>query len=114
LREHRGERVFPSKVGDSPLLDLAILAVGFDDADILVDGAVGGRNFYGADKHAVEYHDRRTELQGHLMEKIANHLIMLSLRFLEIPAGRRVKPPQKRVFRAAAASFRRGSKPNMG
>ncbi len=114
LREHRGERVFPSKVGDSPLLDLAILTVGFDDADVLVDGAVGGRDFDGTNEHDVEYHDRQNKLQRQLLGKTANNLDMLSLRFSGLSAGLHAKTPQKQAFPVAAGSFRRRSKPNMG
>jgi hypothetical protein len=40
------------------LLDLAVLAIGFDDADVFVDHAVGGPDFDGAEVHAVKYHDK--------------------------------------------------------
>ena len=39
------EEVFSSEVGDDALLDLAAVTVGFDDADIFVDGAAGGADF---------------------------------------------------------------------
>ena len=42
---------------DKSLLDLAVVAIGFDDADILVDRAVGGPNFDGSEVHVVKYHD---------------------------------------------------------
>src|SRR5262249_30202911 len=41
-RQHLDQEVLPTEVGDDALLDLAVLAVGLDDADVLVDGAVGG------------------------------------------------------------------------
>jgi hypothetical protein len=53
LRKHQGEQIFAAEVGDDALLDLAVLAVGLDDAYVLVDGAVGGRDFDGADEHEV-------------------------------------------------------------
>ncbi len=40
LGEDLDEEVLASEVGDDALLDLAVLAVGFDDADVFVDGAV--------------------------------------------------------------------------
>jgi hypothetical protein len=39
------------------LLDLAIVAIGFDDTDILVDRAVRGPDFDGSEVHVAEYHD---------------------------------------------------------
>ncbi len=52
-RQDGFEGVASPEVGDDLLLDLAVLAHRADDADILVDGAVGGRNFDGADEHDV-------------------------------------------------------------
>jgi len=40
LGEQLDEEVLASEIGDDALLDLAPLAVGFDDADVFVDGAV--------------------------------------------------------------------------
>src|SRR5262249_32295074 len=42
LGQHRPQHILPAEVRDDALLDLAIFAVGFDDADVLVDGAVAG------------------------------------------------------------------------
>ena len=39
LGEDLDEEVLASEVGDDALLDLAAFAVGFDDADVFVDGA---------------------------------------------------------------------------
>jgi len=39
LGEQLDEKVLASEIGDDALLDLAALAVGFDDADVFVDGA---------------------------------------------------------------------------
>jgi hypothetical protein len=47
------QEVLATEVGDHALLDLAVLAVGFDDADVLVDGPAGGGNFDRADIHEI-------------------------------------------------------------
>ena len=39
LGEDLEEEVLATEVGDHALLDLTVLAVGFDDADVFVDGA---------------------------------------------------------------------------
>ncbi len=51
------EQIFAAELGEGALLDLAVVAIGFDDADILVDRAVGGPNFDGSEVHVVKYHD---------------------------------------------------------
>ena len=51
LGKHRQEYVLAAEVGDDSLLDLAVLAVGFDDADVFVDGAVAGANFHSSGIH---------------------------------------------------------------
>src|SRR5512135_1720455 len=61
LGEDFGEEVLATQVGDGALLDLAVLAIGFDDADVFVDHAVGGPDFDGAEVHAVKYHDKISE-----------------------------------------------------
>jgi len=45
--------VLAAEVGDDTLFDLAVLALGFDDADVLIDSAAGGGNFDSADIHVV-------------------------------------------------------------
>ena len=52
LRQHGAEQILAAQIGDDALLDFAVLAVGFDHADVLVDRAAGGRDFDGADVHA--------------------------------------------------------------
>src|SRR5205823_13420226 len=59
LRQQRGEDVLAAEVGDGALFDLAAVAVGFDDADILIDGAVGGRHL-----DRAEVHSRSVSRQG--------------------------------------------------
>jgi len=47
------EEVLASELGDDPLFNFAVVAVGFDNADVLVDGAIGGRDLDVADVHEV-------------------------------------------------------------
>ena len=51
--QQRVEDILAAKVGDDALLDLAVVAVGFDNADVLVDRAVGGGDFDGAGMNMV-------------------------------------------------------------
>ena len=51
LGEDLDEEVLAAEVGDHTLLDLTVLAVGFDDADVLVDGAAGGADLDGSGIH---------------------------------------------------------------
>jgi hypothetical protein len=57
LGEDLDEEIFAAEIGDQALLDLAAFAVGFDDADVLVDGAAGGADFHGSRVHENYYHD---------------------------------------------------------
>ncbi len=59
LGEDLDQKVLAAEVSKSALLDFASLAVGLDDADILVDRAAGGANFDGSQVHVVKYHDAR-------------------------------------------------------
>ena len=60
------KEVFAAEVGDDALLDLAAVAVGFDDADIFVDGAAGGADFDGSRVHENYYHDEPCRIKGNL------------------------------------------------
>jgi hypothetical protein len=51
LGEQLDEEILASEVGDDALLDLAVLAVGFDDTDVFVNGAVLGADFDGSGIH---------------------------------------------------------------
>ena len=64
LGEHLDEEVLASEIGDDALLDLAAFAVGFDDADVFVDGAAGGADFHGSRVHESHYHDESLGIQG--------------------------------------------------
>jgi hypothetical protein len=57
LGEDLDEEVLAAEVGEGALLDLAGLAEGLDDADVLVEGAAGGPDFDGSQVHVVKYHD---------------------------------------------------------
>jgi len=57
LGEHLRQQVHAAQIGEGALLDLAIVAIGFDDADILVDRAAGGPDFDSSEIHVVKYHD---------------------------------------------------------
>ena len=48
LGQDGAEDILAAEVGDGALLDLAVVALGLDDAAVFVDGAVGGGNFEGA------------------------------------------------------------------
>src|SRR5512135_1382041 len=64
LGEHLDEEILASEVGDDALLDLAAFAVGFDDADVFVDGAAGGADFHSSRVHENHYHDESRSDQG--------------------------------------------------
>ncbi len=64
LGEHFGEQIHAAQIGDGALLDLAVVAIGFDDADILVHRAAGGPDFDGSEVHVVKYHDELTGNQA--------------------------------------------------
>ena len=69
------------------MLDLAVVAIGLDDADILVDRATGGPDFDGSQVHVVKYHDKYRRNQGQIPMIPANLRLMLSLRFSGKNAG---------------------------
>ena len=64
LGEDFGEQLHATQIGDGALLDLAVVAVGFDDADILVHRAARGPDFDSSEVHVVKYHDTREGNQG--------------------------------------------------
>jgi hypothetical protein len=57
------EEIFATEVGDDALLDLAAVAVGFDDADIFIHGTAGGADFDDSGVHGRNYHDGASESQ---------------------------------------------------
>ena len=58
------EEILSSEVGDDALLDLTVFAVGFDDADVFVDGAAGRADLDGSRVHENQYHDELQRIQG--------------------------------------------------
>jgi hypothetical protein len=64
LGEHLDEEILATEIGDDALFDLTVFAVGFDDADVFVDGAAGGADFDGSRVHAIQYHDESQRIQG--------------------------------------------------
>jgi hypothetical protein len=63
LGKHLDEEVLATEIGDDALFDLAAFAVGFDDADVFVDGTAGGADFDGSRVHARHYHDESQRIQ---------------------------------------------------
>jgi hypothetical protein len=57
LGEDRDEEIHATEIGDGALLDLAVVAIGFDDTDVFVDRAIGRPDLDGAEVHVVKYHD---------------------------------------------------------
>ena len=51
LGQDLDEEVLAAEIGDDALFDLAVLAIGFDDADVFVEGAVLGANLDGPGIH---------------------------------------------------------------
>ena len=79
LGENLGEQVFAAQIGNGALLDLAVVAIGFDDADVLVNRAAGGPDFDGSEVHVVKYHDATGGNQGENWEnrhKIGSILLL--------------------------------------
>ena len=66
LGEHFREQILAAQIGDGALLDLAVVAIGFDDADVLVDRTAGGPDFDGSEVHVVKYHDAMHRNQGEI------------------------------------------------
>ena len=95
LGQDLDQEVLAAEVGDRPLLDLAIVAIGLDEADILVDGAAGGPDFDGSEEHVVKYHDGRDGNQAKNWGYFTRELGILSLRYPEKPSTGSRKTPEK-------------------
>jgi hypothetical protein len=65
LGQHFRAEILAAEVGEGALLDLAVVAIGFDDTDILVDRAIGGSDFDGSEVHIAKYHDA-SEIKGEI------------------------------------------------
>ena len=81
LRKQRLQHVQASQVGDGALFDLAVLAIGLDDADVHIDSAVGGRHLDGAEVHGEQVSRRYKKDSRSKMDFLVNILINVSLRF---------------------------------
>ncbi len=81
LGEDRGEEVFAAEIGDDALLDLSAFAVGFDDADVLVECAAGRADFDSFEVHVVKYHDTKWKNQGESAGNFQKNRDKLSLHF---------------------------------
>src|SRR5262249_39214201 len=81
LGEYIDEEVLPSEIGDDALLDLTAFAVGFDDADVFVDGAALGADFHGSRVHENHYHDGIRRIKGYFWEILGEFRLILSLHF---------------------------------
>src|SRR4029077_12840053 len=64
LGQDLDQEVLAAEVGEGALLDLAVVAIGLDDADILVNRATGRPDFDGSEVHVVKYHDGTDENQA--------------------------------------------------
>ena len=104
LGEDLDEEVLASEIGDDALLDLAAFAVGFDDADVFVDGAAGGADFDGSRVHENHYHDESRRIKGNFREIRGDIRIRLSLHF----SGRRGATPREEPGKQGV--FARGSR----
>ena len=87
LGEDLDEEILAAEVGDDALLDLTVLAVGFDDADVFVDGAAGGADFDGSWIHENHYHDGFRRIKCNCRGHLGRFRSILSLRFWG-PCGR--------------------------
>src|SRR5262249_45751415 len=68
LGKDLSEHVLATQVSDGALLDLAVFAIGFDGAHVLVNCAAGGPDFDGSEVHVVKYHDTARENQANKYE----------------------------------------------
>ncbi len=89
--EDLSKKVLATQVGEGALLNLAVVANGLDDADIVVDRAIGGPDFDGSQVHVVKYHDGNRGNQGQIAETSADSSEILSLHFSGKERGGRSK-----------------------
>ena len=75
--------------------DLTVVAIGLDDADILVDRAAGGPDIDGSEVHVVKYTDGRDGNQAKNWGDFTGDFRILSLRYPEKPSSGLEKNPGK-------------------
>src|ERR1700680_665172 len=114
LGEHFDEEVLPSEIGDDALLDLTAFAVGFDDADIFVDGAAGGADFHGSRVHENHYHDMSRVFKGIFGIFSAHSESDYHYTFRASGGPPRTEGLENKAFARAEAAGPRGFTPNMG
>src|SRR5262249_42185343 len=70
LGEKFEQEVRAPETGDDAVLDFTVLTIGFDDADVFVDGAVGGGDFDGADVHgdSITTEKRRVKAKSYILQ----------------------------------------------
>src|SRR5262249_131447 len=96
---------------EGALLDLAVVAIGLDDADILVDRAAGRPDFDASEVHVVKYHDGPDGNQGKNRGDLKRKLGMMSLRYPGEPGGGIKKNPEEIAEFERAATARRTHPP---
>ena len=115
LGEDLDEEVLASEIGDDALLDLAVFAVGLDDADVFVDGAAGGADFDGSRVHENHYHDESSRIQGDYSEDSWIISINIVTTLFGPPEGHSdAKSLENKAFSRAAGAGSGGFTPNMG
>ena len=107
LGEDLDEEVLASEISDDALLDLAVFAVGLDDADVFVDGAAGGADFHGSRVHENHYHDGLRRNKSYFREFLGITRLKLSLHFF----GRRGRGGRENKDLRRASGL---ATPNMG
>jgi hypothetical protein len=95
LGEDLDQEILAAEVGESALLDLTVVAIGLDDADILVDRAAGGPDFDGSEVHVVKYHDGRDGNQAKNWDEFTRDLALVSLHYPENTSTGSRKTPEK-------------------
>jgi hypothetical protein len=114
LGEQFGEQVFAAQVGDGALLDLAVVAIGFDDADVLVNRTTGGPDLDSSQVQVVKYHDGTRQYQGENRENIPVIALILSLHFSEKATCTARQTPENRRNPRGAGLAEGDFTPNMG
>ena len=73
-----------------------MVANGLDDADIVVDRAIGGPDFDGSQVHVVKSHDGTRQYQGRIRENPHDIAVILSLHFSERASCTARRTPENR------------------
>ena len=92
------EEILAAEVGDDPLFDFAVEAEGLDDAEVLVDGAVGGGDFDGTDEHEDSITPNRLTIKSRMANKVENDGRECHYAFGENRRASRSKPQENKLF----------------